>query len=83
MDVVRNSENNNNNKVIHLRFCGSFGGQVNMKNKEKKQFPEFPELKRLKREKSIAEIMREHDCSEEVAEKILREQDAAEVREGE
>ncbi len=83
-------ENNYNNKVILLRpsfvpagASEGYGGQGNMKNKEKKQFPEGSELERIKRKKSIAEIMREYNCSEEAAERILIEEDAKESREGE
>jgi hypothetical protein len=83
-------ESNYNNKVILLRpsFASAgasegYGGQGNMKNKEKKQFPEGSELERIKRKKSIAETMREHNCSEEVAERILIEEDSEESIEGE
>ena len=61
-------------KEIEKKFKKREGGK---KNPEKGS-----DLERIDKEKSIADIMREYDCSEEAAEKILREKNAVEAIEG-
>ena len=53
------------------------------KNREKKLSEESSELKRIKKQETIAMIMIKYDCSEEAAEKMLRERDGEESQEGE